>query len=81
MKSPQEKSRRRYKQLSKEKKLEIARWIVENPDVPVKQVAWNFLVSHMVIYRIIHEYLDIRKQYAFKRVLEPAEGHYDDPLP
>ena len=74
MKSRQGRSKpRRYKQVSKERKLWIAEYIVANPDVPIKQVAASHGISLMMCYRIIQEFLDIKKQYAFKRPTEPTE--------
>ncbi len=64
---------KKYKQLGKDKKLEIAEWIVAHPDMMVKQVAYDYGTTVIMIYRIIEEYIDVRRVYTLKVSLDHSE--------
>jgi len=57
---------RKYSHLSKERKKEIAEWIVAHPNLTIKQIAVDLSLNYMMVYRIVEEYIDIRKTYTLK---------------
>lgn len=56
-------------------------FLVNNPNVPVKQVAAQFGMPVVAMYRAVERYLDVRKVYEFKSTEKPAEQGSDDELP
>jgi hypothetical protein len=83
MKSPQGKSKKRvnYNQLPVEKKLAIAQWIIDHPDVQIKQIAIDNGLTYNMVWRIIKDFIDIKKVMSLKRPTEAAERPSEDPLP
>lgn len=75
------KPRRKYQQTSPEKKKEIALWIVSHPDLTIKQIAGQFDLSYVKVWRIIREYLEVKKVLVFKSTEKPPEQGSDDKLP
>lgn len=73
MKSRQGKS----KPLPKEKRLEIASFVVKHQDLTISQIAASFGVKRQMVYKIVGEFLDVKREYAFKSLTEPAERGSD----
>lgn len=59
--------------LSKEKKLEIATFIVNHPDLTINRIARSYGVSYFYIWRIIEEFIDVKKTLSLKATEKPTE--------
>ncbi len=64
---------RKYRQLTSQQRAEIAAYMVEHPDLMVKQVAGQFGVHPSRIYRIVNDFLEVKTVYLLKATEKPTE--------
>lgn len=62
MKSHREKS----KKLPVAKRREVAEWVVKYPDMTIVQIAYAFGIKRQLVYKIIGEYIDVKKTLTLK---------------
>lgn len=79
VKKKKRKSNRGYKKkrnvMTFLEKLVIAKYIINNPHLPVKAVAIDLNECEVTVYAVIKELLDVKKEYSLKDEFKTKEVH------
>ena len=79
VKKKKRKSNRGYKKRRKVmtflEKLVIAKYVINNPHLQVKAVAIDLNESEVMVYAVIKELLDVKKEYSLKDAFKTKEVH------
>lgn len=65
--------KKRANQTTPEIRRQIAQWIIDHPNLTVKQIAIDLSIHPSMVYKIIHEFLDMKVRYSFKSTEKPTE--------